>query len=346
MSNLPHLAVTAGEPAGIGPDLCAMLARHSFPCRLTVLGDAGLIAERAAGLGIPFTLHEGEAASPQRSGHLHVLHHPVGQAVMPGRLDRANARHVLALIEHAVSGCLSGRFDALVTAPVHKGILNDAGFPFSGHTEFIAGLTGGQPVMMLTTRLPGEQIAQRGAGDREPQTASTLRVALATTHLPLRQVAAVLTRETLQTTLEILSRDLTARFGIPHPRITALGLNPHAGEGGHLGREEIDTLQPLLAHLRRGGMRLQGPLPADTAFLPEVLSRTDAYLAMYHDQGLPVLKFAGFGNAVNITLGLPILRTSVDHGTALELAGSGRIDHGSLLEAIRTAIELANHART
>ncbi len=340
MSDLPHLAVTAGEPAGIGPDLCVMLAQWTLPCRLTVLGDPKVIAQRAILLGIPVTLHEEEAIGPHRSGHLYIQPHPVSRSVVPGHLDPANADHVLAIVEHAASGCLSGHFDAMVTTPVHKGIINDAGFPFSGHTEFIATLTGGLPVMMLVTGLSQSRDPQFDAGNHLPGSSGPLRIALATTHLPLRQVPTAISPDKLQAIIETLHRDLVDRFALSKPRITVLGLNPHAGEGGHLGSEEIETILPVLDRLRQRGMHLQGPLPADTAFLPAMLAGSDAYLAMYHDQGLPVLKFAGFGHAVNITLGLPIIRTSVDHGTALELAGSGNTDPGSLLEAIRTAIEL------
>ncbi len=344
MNEFPHLAISAGEPAGIGPDLCLLLSRQDLPCRLTILADPQILRERAETLGLTVSLHEGAAQGPQQSGHLNILPHPVSSPVSPGRLDPNNAHHVLSLIETAVQGCLQNRFDALVTAPVHKGVINDAGIPFSGHTEFIAELTGGQAVMMLSTgnrqgqALPSNQPGQDTRPDPTP-----LRVALVTTHLPLGKVPEVITRHHLDTTLKILHQDLQSRFALPHPRITVLGLNPHAGEGGHLGHEEVEIIGPLLEHLRHQGMDLTGPLPADTAFLPHILSRTDVYLAMYHDQGLPVLKFAGFGRAVNITLGLPIIRTSVDHGTALELAGSGQIDCGSLLEAIATAMELTDH---
>ncbi|WP_022947512.1 4-hydroxythreonine-4-phosphate dehydrogenase PdxA [Methylohalobius crimeensis] len=321
---LPHLALTAGEPAGIGPDLCLILGRRALPCYLTVLGDPETLENRAERLGLRLEFHSGRATDPHRPGHLWVQPYPVAAPVTAGRLNPANARHVLALIEAAAQGCLEDRFDAMVTAPVHKGVINDAGISFSGHTEFIAELTGGHPVMMLT--------------------AGTLRVALATTHLPLREVPQAITPERLRSVLEILHHDLQARFGIGRPRITVLGLNPHAGEGGHLGREELDIIQPVIKELSIQGMRLTGPLPADTAFLPPQLKQSDAFLAMYHDQGLPVLKYAGFGHAVNITLGLPIVRTSVDHGTALELAGTGRIDAGSLQEAVATAIDLSRHA--
>jgi 4-hydroxythreonine-4-phosphate dehydrogenase len=238
-----------------------------------------------------------------------------------GHLDPANARYVLALLDAALEGCINGRFDAMVTAPVHKGVINDAGVPFSGHTEYLAEHTGTTlPVMLLV-----------GGG---------LRVALATTHLPLAAVSAAVTAERLSAVLEVLDADLRTKFGIASPRILVCGLNPHAGEGGHLGREEIEVIAPTLQRLQRAGLQLTGPVPADTAFLPERLAGHDAVLAMYHDQGLPVLKRAAFGEGVNVTLGLPIVRTSVDHGTALDLAGTGRADAGSLHAAVRLAFEL------
>ena len=330
LTDPPHIALTSGEPAGIGPDLCLLLSRRDLPCRLTVLADPEILRQRARRLGVNPTFCPGKAEAPHRAGYLWVQPHQAAAPVKPGQLDPANAAYVLDLIETATKGCLIGEFDALVTAPVHKGVINEAGIPFSGHTEFIAQLTGGHPVMMLATRIEQLDIP--------------FRVALATTHLPLSRVAQAITADRLRNVLEILARDLQRRFGIPAPKITVLGLNPHAGEGGHLGREEIDVISPLLRQMRRQGLRLTGPLPADTAFLPQRLEQSDAFLAMYHDQGLTVLKFAGFGRAVNLTLGLPIIRTSVDHGTALELAGSGNIDTSSLLEAILTAIELSCHA--
>lgn len=336
MSNLPHLALTTGEPAGIGPDLCVLLSSRTLPCRLTLLADPRVIRERARQLGVSVTLVEGEAQSAHQPERLNILPHPLTSPVVPGRLDPGNASHVLALIETAARGCLERRFDAMVTAPVHKGVINDAGLPFTGHTEYIAALTGGHPVMMLATRIPA---APASSNTRQ------LRIALATTHLPLRAVADHITQKRLESVLKNLHRDLRNRFGLPRPKITVLGLNPHAGEGGHLGHEERQTIEPVLARLQSQGMDLLGPLPADTAFLPHYLERSDAFLAMYHDQGLPVLKYAGFGRAVNITLGLPIIRTSVDHGTALELAGSGQIDGGSLLEAIDVACHLARRSQ-
>lgn len=326
---VPSIALTCGEPAGIGPDLCILLAQRRLPCRLTVIGDPAVLAARARMLGLPvewLPLADGEAAPPHRPGLLPVR--PVACAVesLPGVLNPANARQVLDMLRAAVEGCLSGLYDAMVTPPLHKGIVNDAGIPFTGHTEFIADMTGGFPVMMLATE--------------------GLRVALVTTHLPLKDVSAAITRERLTAVLEVLHRDLTERFGIARPRILVCGLNPHAGEGGHLGREELDTVVPALEPLRASGMDLRGPLPADTIFLPKYLDEADAVLAMYHDQGLPVLKRLGFGRAVNVTLGLPIVRTSVDHGAALDLAGTGRIDAGSLEAAFALATELAKRRRT
>jgi 4-hydroxythreonine-4-phosphate dehydrogenase len=323
----PRLLLTTGEPAGIGPDLCVAVAHKAFPCALTVIGDPDLLAERAARLGLPLQLitAENPATARHRPGTLAVWPAARAASRAPGRLDPANAGYVLDIIAEGTRACLAGHYDALVTPPVHKGVINAAGIPFTGHTEYIAGITGGEPVMMLAA--PG------------------LRVALATTHLPLREVSAAITREGLARTLRTLHRDLRRRFGIQDPNILVCGLNPHAGEGGHLGREEIEVIEPVLDSLREEGLRLEGPLPADTLFLPKYLDRADAVLAMFHDQGLPVLKHVGFGRAVNITLGLPIIRTSVDHGTALDLAGSGQADAGSLEAAIEAAIALANGSR-
>jgi len=304
----PTIAVTTGEPAGVGPELAAKLAAEASKhgARLVLIGDRALLEERA-GRALP------EAA---------VQHVPLAVPSRPGRLDPANARYVLALLDAALDGCADGRFAAMVTAPVHKGVINDAGIPFSGHTEYLAERTATPlPVMMLV-----------GGG---------LRVALATTHLPLAAVSAAITAERLAAVLTVLDADLRAKFAIPAPRILVCGLNPHAGEGGHLGREELDVIEPTLRQLGECGLRLTGPVPADTAFLPERLAGHDAVLAMYHDQGLPVLKRAAFGHGVNVTLGLPVVRTSVDHGTALDLAGTGRADPGSLRAAIDLAVELS-----
>ncbi len=320
MAALPRLILTPGEPAGIGPDLIIRIAQDPLAAQLAVVADPELLAERAAQLGLPLRLVAASDAL-HVPGSLQV--HPVETAapVNAGHLDPANAGYVLHTLRVAARACLSGAADAMVTAPVHKGVINDAGMPFTGHTDFLAELCGAPlPVMLLA--------------------APRLRVALATTHLPLRAVPDAITHEGLAAVLRIVDGDLRAKFGIARPRILVCGLNPHAGEGGHLGREEIDTIIPVLDQLRAEGLDLIGPLPADTLFTAKGLIGADAVLAMYHDQGLPVLKSSGFGEAVNITLGLPIIRTSVDHGTALELAGTGRADTGSLRAAINAAIEL------
>jgi len=322
---LPVVAVTSGEPAGIGPDICLALAAQRPPCRAVVLGDRELLAARAARLGLSVRLRAFDPARAPAADELEVLHLPLAAPVAAGRLDPANSPYVLALLDRAVAGCTEGSFAAMVTAPVHKGVINDAGIPFTGHTEYLAKLTSTPRVVMMLA----------GGG---------LRVALATTHLALAEVAGAITRESLEQTLRIVHRALRQRFGISEPRILVAGLNPHAGEGGHLGREEIDVISPVLERLRRTGMRLEGPFPADTLFTPQLLARGDCVLAMYHDQGLPVLKYASFGKGVNVTLGLPIVRTSVDHGTALELAGSGRADPGSLIAAIEMALEMVRAA--
>lgn len=326
---LPRIIVTSGEPAGIGPDLCIALAERDWSCDLIVAADIQLLQQRAQLLEkesielVPYSA--GAEPREHRSGSLRVLHVPTAVPVQPGKLDIANARYVLNLLDIATQGCMSGEFDALITAPVQKSIINDAGVPFSGHTEYLAERAGGShPVMMLTT------------GD--------LRVALATTHLPLKDISRAITADLLDRVIRIVERDLRTRFGIASPRLLVCGLNPHAGESGHLGREEIDVIAPVLRRLRAEGMSLIGPAPADTAFTPHMLKQADAVLAMYHDQGLPVLKYAGFGDAVNITLGLPIIRTSVDHGTALTLAGTGHADAGSLVTAIEAALQMIEKA--
>jgi 4-hydroxythreonine-4-phosphate dehydrogenase len=321
----PRLVLTTGEPAGIGPDLCVQVAQRALPCDLTVIGDPELLEERAARLKLPLEIRASDEPCEHRPGTLRVW--PAARAAdrAPGRLNPANASYVLETIASGARACLDGRYDALVTNPVHKGVVNEAGIPFTGHTEYIAALTGGEPVMLLAA--PG------------------LRVALATTHVPLAEVSRAITRERLDTILRILHRDLAGRFGIENPRILVCGLNPHAGEGGHLGREEIEIIAPALDALRREGLALLGPLPADTLFLPKYLAQADAVLAMYHDQGLPVLKYMGFGRAVNITLGLPIIRTSVDHGAALDLAATGQADAGSLDAAIDAALDMARRVR-
>ncbi len=318
----PVLAITSGEPAGVGPELCAQLASRRWRARLVALGDIGLMRERAAGVAEVRAFKRGV---PVPEGVVEVLHVPLGAPAVPGRLDVANARYVLALLDRALDGCRGGEFAGIVTAPVHKGVINDGGVPFSGHTEYFAERTGTPRVVMMLV----------GGG---------LRVALATTHLPLAAVPAAITRELLEDTLRILHADLVGRFGLAAPRILVAGLNPHAGEGGHMGREEIDVIAPVLDKLRLAGMCLVGPLPADTLFVPHTLAQGDAVLAMYHDQGLPVLKHASFGGGVNVTLGLPIIRTSVDHGTALDLAGTGRADPGSLFAAVELATGMAEAA--
>jgi 4-hydroxythreonine-4-phosphate dehydrogenase len=321
----PRLILTCGEPAGIGPDLCIDIAAREWPCELVVAGDTDVLRARAQQLRKPLSFlpyKPDDARTGHRAGTLRVLHVPVAATVRPGQLDRANARHVLQLLDRAVDGCMAGEFAAMVTAPVQKSVINDAGIKFSGHTEYLAARTGGaHPVMMLAN--------------------GSLRVALATTHLPLKDVSAAITGPLLQKVLRIVDHDLRARFAIPSPRIIVCGLNPHAGESGHLGREEIEVIVPALDALRRTGMQLIGPAPADTAFTTQMLKQADAVLAMFHDQGLPVIKYAGFERAVNVTLGLPIIRTSVDHGTALSLAGTGTAESGSLACAIELALQLA-----
>jgi 4-hydroxythreonine-4-phosphate dehydrogenase len=330
MPAIPRLALTPGEPAGIGPDLAVLLAQQPQAAEIVAVADPELLLQRARRRGVPLQLRELDlAAAPQvhAPGTLSVLPVPLAAAAVPGTLNRDNAAYVLETLRRATALCQTGACAALVTGPVHKGIINDAGIPFTGHTEFLAALTHTpRVVMMLAT--PG------------------LRVALATTHLPLRAVADAITQPLLSEVIGILQHDLRTRFGIARPRILVCGLNPHAGEGGHLGREEIEVIGPVLETLRAQGMQLIGPLPADTLFTPRHLEHADAVLAMYHDQGLPVLKHKGFGRAVNVTLGLPIVRTSVDHGTALELAGIGAIDLGSLQYAIEVALEMSQVGRT
>ena len=324
-ADLPVIAITSGEPAGIGPELCLRLVERDFPAQLVVLADRTLLAARAKAVGISgdgLKLRDWIHGQPSQKGTLDVLHQPLSVLSLPGRLDPANANYVLQLLDRALDGCRSGEFAALVTAPVHKGVINDAGVPFTGHTEYLAEKTNTPQVVMML------------AG-------SNLRVALATTHLPLKDVAAAITQESLEATLRILHADMRSKYGLANPRILVAGLNPHAGEGGYLGMEEIEVISPVLERLRGEGMRLIGPLPADTMFTPPMLEQGDCVLAMYHDQGLTALKYASFGNGINVTLGLPIIRTSVDHGTALELAGTGRADPGSLFVAVEQAIAMA-----
>jgi len=325
---VPRIVVTSGEPAGIGPDACVALARQDWPADLVIAGDAKLLAQTAADLGAaPLMSNYDASAAPtvSRAGALKLLDVPAPQAVVAGRLDTRNAAAVIAMLDRACDGCLSGEFAAMVTAPVQKSTLIEAGFDFTGHTEYLAARTRtALPVMMLQN--------------------TALRVALVTTHLPLAEVPRAITAERLRATLKIVHDDLSRRFGVAAPRIAVLGLNPHAGESGHLGSEEIDVIEPVLEQLRAQGLDVRGPVPADTAFTPQFLaSGVDVVVAMYHDQGLPVIKHEGFGHTVNVTLGLPIIRTSVDHGTALSLARTGRADTGSLEAAVTLAIELASH---
>ena len=326
----PLIAVTSGEPAGIGPELCLRLAGWSGAARPVVLGDRDLLAARAAALGLPVRLREFRPENPVDRDSLDVIHVPLPVPAEAGRLDPANGPYVLALLDRALAGCVGGEFAAMATAPVHKGVINDAGMHFTGHTEYLAEKTGTPLVVMML------------AGDtpRGP-----LRVALATTHLPLKDVPAAITPDLLAETLRILQADLRGKYGIAAPRILVAGLNPHAGEGGYLGMEEIEVITPVLDRLRGEGMLLSGPHPADTMFTPPVLAGGDAVLAMYHDQGLTALKYATFGHGINVTLGLPIIRTSVDHGTALELAGTGKADAGSLFAAVAEAARMAQVRR-
>ena len=323
-NSAPVIAITAGEPAGIGPDLCVLLAQQPQAEKLVVVANAQLLEQRARAMNLPWRSLPFDAGSgaPPVAGGLPVLDVPIVERPVPGKLNPANAPYVLRTLDMALAGCIDGRFDAIVTAPVNKGVINDAGVPFTGHTEFFAERTKTAHVVMMLI----------GGG---------MRVALATTHLAVKDIAAHITRGSLEATLRVLHHDMIVRFGITNPRIAVAGLNPHAGESGHLGREEIEIITPLIERLRGEGMNLSGPLPADTLFNPARLKEFDCVLAMYHDQGLPVLKYASFGHGVNVTLGLPIVRTSVDHGTALDLAGSGKADAGSLQAAIQLAAALA-----
>ena len=327
--NVQRIVITPGEPAGIGPELVVQLAQRDWPMELVICADPQLLTDRASTLGLPLTLLPYDAnlpAQPQQARTLTVLPVALHAQVVPGQLSVANGSYVVDTLARACDGCLSGEFAALVTGPVHKGVINDAGVPFTGHTEFFEARSGtAKVVMMLATE--------------------ALRVALATTHLPLREVADAITPALLRDVITILYHDLQNKFGIAHPHVLVCGLNPHAGEGGHMGSEEIDIIIPLLEALRAEGMNLSGPLPADTLFQPKYLDRADAVLAMYHDQGLPVLKYQGFGRGVNITLGLPFIRTSVDHGTALELAGQGKADVGSFITALNLAIKMITNTQ-
>ena len=323
-----RLALTPGEPAGIGPDLIIAWAQQAHTQEVLTIADPELLMQRASILGLPLQLRIHteqtlkEPACGTAAGELAVLPISLASPAVAGELNPANAPYVLATLDKAIELCQQGTCQAMVTGPVHKGLINDAGIPFSGHTEYLADSTHTDKVVMM--------LATEG-----------LRVALATTHLPLKDVADAITGPSLSKVIRILHHDLQTQFGIAKPLILVCGLNPHAGEGGHMGREEIDVIEPTLEILRQQGIQLEGPLPADTLFTPKYLDRADAVLAMFHDQGLPVLKFKGFGKAVNITLGLPIIRTSVDHGTAIDLAGHGQIDGGSLNTALHYATQMA-----
>ena len=324
-TTLPRLAVTAGEPAGVGPELVARLAGSDLPADIVAITDRDLLRRAAAICGIDLTItdDDGSRLTARAPGHVRLRHVPLGAREVPGQPSPDNARHVIDMLGVAADGCLAGEFDAVVTGPVQKSSINEAGVPFSGHTEFFAERSASDVVMMLAS--------------------PDLRVTLATTHLPLSAVPQAVTAELLERTLRIVSGSLASLYGIVRPRIAVLGLNPHAGEGGHMGREEITTIIPLLERLRGEGMDLLGPLPADTAFVPAMRGRYDVVLAMYHDQALPVLKSEAFDSTVNVTLGLPFIRTSVDHGTALDLAGTGSADPASLFAATRLAIDFANN---
>jgi 4-hydroxythreonine-4-phosphate dehydrogenase len=319
-NSVPVIAVTSGEPAGVGPDICLALARKRFAARIVVLGDREMLESRARQLGLRVRLRE--PGSGMTSDSIACLHVPLSYTCRAGTLDRRSAPYVISLLDRAIAGCKAGEFAALTTAPVHKGVINDGGIPFVGHTEYLAERAGAAQVVMMLA----------GGG---------LRVALATTHLALKDVPRALTREGLERTIRVLNAELVRRFGISAPRILVAGLNPHSGEGGYFGREEIEVIGPVLEKLREEGLRLTGPLPADTVFVPDRLARADCVLAMYHDQGLPVLKYASFGKGINVTLGLPMIRTSVDHGTAVDLAGTGRAEPDSLFAAVEAAIEMA-----
>ena len=330
---VPRIVITSGEPAGIGPDACVVLAQSDWPADIVVAGDAGLLAATADALGLPLSVEHyaaSQRSAAHRAGSLKVLHIPTARPVIAGQPDARNGAYVIQMLDRACDGCMNGEFAAMVTAPVQKSTLMDAGYAFTGHTEYLAARTrAAMPVMMLLSE--------------------NLRVALVTTHLALADVPHAITRERLRATLRIVNTDLGRHFSLSAPRIAVLGLNPHAGEDGHLGREEIDVIRPVILELQAEGLNLQGPVPADTAFTPRFLQTTDVIVAMYHDQGLPVIKHAGFGSGVNVTLGLPILRTSVDHGTALSLARSGQADVGSLRAALSLAVDLAApaaHARS
>lgn len=329
MANVARVIITPGEPAGIGPDLVVALASRDWPVELVVCAAPELLLERAALTGLPLTIKPFQShlpAVPQCAGTLTILPVALRAPVIAGQLDVRNSAYVVEMLARACDGCINSEFAALVTGPVHKGIINDAGIPFIGHTEFFEERTNSEKVVMM---LATEE----------------LRVALATTHLPLKAISQAITPDLLRQIITILYHALQTRFGIAQPHVLVCGLNPHAGEGGHMGTEEIDTIIPVLNEMRALGMNLTGPLPADTLFQPKYLDSADAVLAMYHDQGLPVLKYQGFGRAVNITLGLPFIRTSVDHGTALELAAQGKADVGSFITALNLAIKMITNTQ-
>lgn len=327
-STLPNIVVTAGEPAGIGPDLCVALATIALPARITIIGDADVIAARAEQLKQSINIKRGYAnKAHQGHGEIHIQHISASKNVIAGKLNAGNSQYVLNTLDEAILHCQQQEASAMVTAPVHKGIINDAGITFTGHTEYLAEKTQTPQVVMMLV----------GGG---------MRVALATTHIPLAKVSQAITQSHLTKTIEILHHDLVDKFGIQQPRILVTGLNPHAGEGGHLGEEEIHVINPVLKQLRAQGMDISDAMPADTLFSQHNINACDAFLAMYHDQGLTVLKHASFGNGVNLTLGLPIIRTSVDHGTALDIAGTGKATLGSLLAATELAIQLANQQQS
>jgi 4-hydroxythreonine-4-phosphate dehydrogenase len=333
---LPRIVITSGEPAGIGPDLCAMLASQNFAADITVLCDKNVYESRAkmhepTPDALRASIHAPSSASPLISTTnkpIQIKHLSTISPVIAGQLNAKNSRYVLNLLDRAIDGCMSGEFDAMVTAPVHKGVINDAGIAFTGHTEYLAERTKTPHVVMMLV---------------DGSKSGGMKVALATIHIALKDVPAAITKTNLENTIRVLHADLMTKFGIKNPHILVAGLNPHAGEDGYLGREEIEIINPVLAELRKENMHLSGALPADTLFAKHHLAKADAVLAMYHDQGLPVLKHASFGGGVNVTLGLPIIRTSVDHGTALDLAGTDKINGGSMLAAIELAIELANN---
>ncbi len=332
----PRIAITCGEPAGVGPEISLRAAFESEDSELVLLGDATQISNLATQLSPHKKIHYVTAVDlaglPRQAGRIHVIDCPLAARPVPGKLDARNGRSVLNTLDIAIDGAMHQQFDAIVTAPIQKSTINESGVAFTGHTEYLADKTGTPNVVMM---LMG------------PAGGYTLRVALATTHLPLKEVSAALTQSSLLRTLEIIHHDLMHRFGMSQPRILVAGLNPHAGEGGYLGREEIDVIEPVIHQLREKNWRISGPYPADTLFQPKYLKEADCVLAMYHDQGLPVLKFATFGQGVNITLGLPIIRTSVDHGTALDIAEQGLhlADHTSMSAALRAAVEMIYASR-